>query len=342
MVCLICQCETGQTHSVREMMFGTREVFHYFECDLCSCLSLRDPPNDLSQYYPAEKYYSLGATRSTLVPRNEFRRWLKKYRDRAACLNRGGVAGFIANRYPNEDASVWRNWLRHTSVKSHSARILDVGCGQGWHLSQLDALGFINLTGVDPYLREDDCSGPVKIHACQLSELSDSGFDLITLHHALEHVPNQLDTLHQISRKLAPDGHCMVRIPIVSRGPWKTYGTDWAEIDAPRHFVLHTEMSLKLAAEQAGLSIRCIQYESDIFTYAASELYRRNLSLYDDTQNRQRPLASVFDSAELQQFESMSRAHHIPAWAGRAAFFLTRTSSGEGSGRHEIYSDLRR
>lgn len=116
---------------------------------------------------------------------------------------------------------------------------------------------------------------------------------LIALHHSLEHMPDQVVAFQQISHLLAPGGDCMVRIPIVSRGPWKLYGTDWVEIDVPRHFVLHSEMSLKLAAEQAGLSIKCVQYESELFTWA-SELYRRGLSLYDNEQKRQRTLTDVF------------------------------------------------
>jgi len=315
------------THLVREMMFGMREEFHYFECDHCCCLSLQDPPDDMSLFYPPDKYYSLSENQPILVSRNPIRRWIKHFRDHAICFDRRGLPGVIARRYPNQDALDWREWIRHTSLRSHRARILDVGCGNGWHLSRLYGLGFSNLTGVDPYLPGDTNLGPIRIHASPLPSLFGREFDFIMLHHSLEHMPNQAEVLTQIRRLLAPDGECLVRIPIVSRGPWRTYGTDWAEIDAPRHFVLHTEMSLKIAAETAGLAIKCIQYESESFTYAASELYRRDLSLYDNDAKRHRDLASVFDASELQQFEFLSRAHHIPGWAGRAAFFLTPLSS---------------
>lgn len=315
------------THLVREMMLGTREEFRYFECDLCCCLSLLNPPDDMSLFYPPNKYYSLSANPSISVPRNPIRRWLKSVRDHAICFDRSGLPGVIARRYPNQDALDCRAWIRHTSLRSHRARILDVGCGNGWHLSQFHGLGFTNLTGVDPYLAEDIHFGPVRIHACPLAELGSREFDFIMLHHSLEHMPNQAEVLAQVRQLLAPDGTCLVRIPIVSRGPWRTYGADWAEIDAPRHFVLHSEMSLKIAAEKAGLAIQCIQYESESFSYATSELYRRNLSLYDDDTKRHRQPTSVFDAAELQQFELMSRSHHIPGWAGRAAFFLTPHST---------------
>ena len=315
------------THLVREMMFGMREEFHYFECDYCCCLSLMDPPDDMSSYYPSDKYYSFSENQPKSESRGPIRRWIKHVRDHALCFDRRGLPGLISRWYPNQDAMDCREWIRHTSLRSHRARILDVGCGNGWHLSRLHGLGFTNLTGVDPYLPEDIHSGPVSILACPLPALFGRVFDFIMLHHSLEHMANQVEVLTQIRSLLATDGECLVRIPIVSRGPWRTYGADWAEIDAPRHFVLHTEMSLKIAAEAAGLAIKCIQYESESFTYAASELYRRNLSLYDNDAKCQRHLPSLFDASELQQFESLSRTHHIPGWAGRAAFFLTPLAS---------------
>ncbi len=309
------------------MMLGMREEFNYFECDHCCCLSLLNPPDDMSLFYPPDKYYSFRESQSISVSRNPVRTWIKHVRDRALCFDRQGLPGLISRWYPNQDALDCRGWIRHTSLRSHRARILDVGCGHGWHLSLLHRLGFTNLTGVDPYLPEDIVFGPVRIHASPIPVLFGRVFDFIMLHHSLEHMPNQVEVLTQIRRLLAPNGECLVRIPIVSRGPWRTYGADWAEIDAPRHFVLHSEMSLKIAAEKAGLAIKCIQYESESFSYATSELYRRNLSLYDDDTKRHRQPASVFDASELQQFELMSRSHHIPGWAGRAAFFLTPHSS---------------
>ena len=55
----VCESEKGMTHLVREMMFGMRQAFHYFECDHCCCLSLLNPPDDMSLFYPPDKYLSL-------------------------------------------------------------------------------------------------------------------------------------------------------------------------------------------------------------------------------------------------------------------------------------------
>jgi hypothetical protein len=57
-VCSICGNTGGnKTHSVREMMFGMRDVFQYLECGACGCLQLLNIPKDMGKYYP-EQYYS--------------------------------------------------------------------------------------------------------------------------------------------------------------------------------------------------------------------------------------------------------------------------------------------
>jgi hypothetical protein len=321
------------------MMFGMLDEFRYFECDRCCSLCLIDPPRDLAPYYAADKYYSFHETVSVRIPQNPLRRWFKHFRDQSICLGHPGLRGWVARRFPNSDADTFRTWLQHTAVRSHSAGILDVGCGNGWHLWQLHGLGFTSLTGVDPYLPDDISGGPFRIHACDLSTLSGRKFDFIMLHHSFEHMARQVEELKQVRELLTDTGTCMIRIPIVSRGPWKTYGANWAEIDAPRHFVLHSELSLKLTAEAAGLSLKCIQYESVPFSYAASELYRRGLSLYDESAKSQRQFEKVFERSELSQFEALSKLHHVPGWAGRAAFFLTRLNETR-SGNTDIYSIL--
>ena len=58
MNCRICgNAEDNRTFEVREMMFGTRETFTYFQCAKCGCLQMVEIPSDMSRYYPPE-YYS--------------------------------------------------------------------------------------------------------------------------------------------------------------------------------------------------------------------------------------------------------------------------------------------
>src|ERR1035437_10617754 len=58
MNCRICQsAEVSLSVVTREMMFGLRDEFTYFECAVCGCVQIQDIPADLGRYYP-QNYYS--------------------------------------------------------------------------------------------------------------------------------------------------------------------------------------------------------------------------------------------------------------------------------------------
>lgn len=58
--CRICGDESEhKAYQVREMFFGTKEEFVYFECDKCQCIQIMEIPENLGEYYGSE-YYSFG------------------------------------------------------------------------------------------------------------------------------------------------------------------------------------------------------------------------------------------------------------------------------------------
>lgn len=77
-LCKICYSETGdKTYIVKEMMFGFNEIFNYVERQKCGCLQIKDPPPDISKYYP-KTYYSLKKVSSK--PDNNFVSFLRQQR----------------------------------------------------------------------------------------------------------------------------------------------------------------------------------------------------------------------------------------------------------------------
>jgi len=40
MNCAICGENSGIEHTLREMMFGTRDEFAYWECSACGCIQI--------------------------------------------------------------------------------------------------------------------------------------------------------------------------------------------------------------------------------------------------------------------------------------------------------------
>lgn len=78
--CRICGNETNnRAFHVREMMFGWKDVFEYFECADCGCVQIAAIPDDLDKYYPTD-YYAFGKPGHTGTPSVS---WWRKLRNRA-------------------------------------------------------------------------------------------------------------------------------------------------------------------------------------------------------------------------------------------------------------------
>ena len=58
MNCVICNYDIslGDKLVVKEMMFGTKEEFEYYQCRNCEALQIKSVPNNIFKYY--ENYYT--------------------------------------------------------------------------------------------------------------------------------------------------------------------------------------------------------------------------------------------------------------------------------------------
>jgi hypothetical protein len=75
MRCRLCGGTPSRTITVREMMYGTGELFDYFACSSCGCLQIARIPDDFAPYYPGD-YYSLSPAHvRTLSFRRLAARW---------------------------------------------------------------------------------------------------------------------------------------------------------------------------------------------------------------------------------------------------------------------------
>jgi SAM-dependent methyltransferase len=292
------------------MMFGLREEFPYFECARCGCLQIAVIPNDISKYYP-ENYYSF----QILSP--------------ARILIKGQYlsdpfTGILAlKRFLSLLPGIRfiPEWIRRTQVQT-SQSVLELGCGQGAKLLEMRAVGYADLMGVDPFLPHDyTTSSGVALWRKNISDL-DRSFDLVMLHHSLEHIPKQLETLLEIKRHLKPDGTVLIRIPLASSFAWKNYGANWVQLDAPRHFYLHTLKSMSILAEQAGFHIANTLYDSTAFQFWGSEQYARDIPLRDPRSFNENKRQSLFSRSALREFDREARRLNKQAQGDQAAFYL--------------------
>lgn len=324
--CRICGSTSGAIHQAREMMFGRREPFTYFECHGCGCVQLADPPADLAPYYPPN-YLSHECHDIRLDGRpGGLRGWVADRRNEAQLLGRGGPWRAVAAARPRPDVRPLPPFLSRVPELRFRTRILDVGCGWARLLYTLAAVGFRDLTGVDPYLPADSRpSAALRLVKGTVHGLTDGPYDLILFNHVLEHVADPVADLKAACRLLAPGGVCVVRVPTANSAVWKTYGTDWVELDAPRHLFIHSHDSLRRTAAAAGLRVADLVSDSEGFGYWGSELYRRDLSLMDPVTGAQRDPAANFSPTELAHFDAQAEADNRANAGGRVTAYLRHT-----------------
>lgn len=260
--CRICGNLTGNlVHVAREMLLGLGESFRYLECRDCGCLQLLDKPADLARYYPPD-YYSF-ATHGLIL------RFLRRSRS-AYAFGRSNLIGWLitALALPNHSVGA----VRRLRV-SKDAAILDIGCGAGRLLQDLAWLGFQKLSGCDPYVPGDAVlPGDIRLWKRSVADMTGQ-FDFIMLNHSYEHMDQPADAMRHVARLLKPGGLAVFHIPVASSYAWRRYGVHWVNLDAPRHFFLHTFKSMALLTERAGLRICRVVHESNGEQFWASEQY---------------------------------------------------------------------
>jgi SAM-dependent methyltransferase len=320
---LVCQvCMTAAKHqkfTAREMMFGTRDRFEYFECSECGCVQIETPPDDIGKYYPPN-YYSLAqpAPPRKFTPRERFvTRRISSY----LLTGKGRLGALLHKRHPG--AADVPTWLKPSELRlGVRSRILDVGCGRGELLLQLRELGFTRLLGADAYIDSDiSYDRGLKIRKAQLSDLK-GRFDLIMLHHSFEHMPEPRATMNHLFRLTRRGRYVIVRVPVAGSYAWRKYGTDWVGLDAPRHFFLHTPRSLGLLAEQAGFQLTTVIYDSAGSQFAASEQYRAGIPLTDPRSFTVNPPGKLFSEERLREFEAQAAALNATGDGDQACFYL--------------------
>jgi len=267
--CRICQGQTGTVYYAKERLIGLSEEFRYFHCVTCGCLQL-----DQDVENPARFYGSGYGTVHASALKQALRTVMYYFSFSPSDLLAKSMAVFT----PGCNYGL----MRVLRKLPKDIDILDVGCGSGRLLHSLRSLGFTGrLIGIDAYLKQNQTFGNhVAIRKAELTSFADAkGFDLICLMHTFEHLAKQEESLNAIKRLLKRGGLCVISIPIVGSAQWHRFGTQWVQMDPPRHLFLHTPHSLRMLAERNGMKVSCTIRESSAFQFWGTALVRQGVPI---------------------------------------------------------------
>ncbi len=240
-------------------MFSLPGSFKYRQCENCSCIYLIEIPDKLELYY-GDGYYSKVASRISAARKLRTMLYISKF-------------SFLVDWNPRRDLDALK-----VAKFDKSKTLLDVGCGSAAGLvHDLRDLGY-NATGVDPYISADvkDRFG-YSVLKKTIFEL-EGQYDLVLFRHSLEHIANPKEVIFKARSLLAPGGQCVICVPVVGWA-WKIYGSNWVQLDAPRHLCIYTENGMDILAKSAKMTVTNVVFDSDDFQFWASEGYEKGKTL---------------------------------------------------------------
>ena len=240
----------------RERPFRIGDIgFGLRRCRRCRRMLLdpRPAPGEIPACYKDE-YYGSGP-RKFISP---IERVVDRFRDGRAALAARLLAGI-----PN----------------AGSGRVLDIGCGSGQFLARLARSG-CQCHGTELSAETGRRAALVpglELHlgALEASTYAPGAFDLISIWHVLEHLPDPDSVLGYCHRWLVPGGALLIAVP--NAGSWQAalFGGSWFHLDPPRHLHHFNRESLGVMLGAAGFRaerIRTLSWEQNLYGILQSAL----------------------------------------------------------------------
>jgi 2-polyprenyl-3-methyl-5-hydroxy-6-metoxy-1,4-benzoquinol methylase len=290
-----------------------QKTFTYAYCEVCKTLTHTEPNFDASPYYQG-RYYSHSLKKENVVKTAALR-----VRNAATAFAPSWLSEAVCAISEHPVLPRLRPILRGDFGRAITAkhRWIDIGCGAGSLLRDMRGIGFTDLTGADPFMREERHERGFRLLRSDGVSLNQV-FDVVMMHHSLEHVPHPEETLEALHRILSPSGVMLIRIPLCGSELWRRHGGAWANLDAPRHVTLWSAKGFVQAAERTGWKTRSV-----VFDAMARSIYAGEARIRFHVHEMNQDVRRYFTKAQHKGFEREVRELNRQGVADAAAFYLT-------------------
>jgi 2-polyprenyl-3-methyl-5-hydroxy-6-metoxy-1,4-benzoquinol methylase len=145
---------------------------------------------------------------------------------------------------------------QHQPVKG---KILDIGAGTGDFLLEAKNKNW-ETVGVEP--NEKAKSIAIKkgvLFADTIEKLESNSFDVITLWHVLEHVPDVVHQVAELKRLLKPSGTLIIAVPNFKSFDANYYKSFWAAYDVPRHLWHFSKTAIEKLFDKQNMNLVAVK-----------------------------------------------------------------------------------
>ncbi len=222
------------------------ELVHDTELDM---LITKPQPSDLKKYYESEAYISHTDANKSFVDR---------------------IYQQIKKRSLRKKVKLLDTYTQ--SKKS----LLDIGAGTGDFLLAAKR-GNYEVSGVEPNQKAVQLAAAKGLTLVpELHLLPKQEYELITLWHVLEHLPNLDEQIVQMKKVLAQNGTLIVAVPNFKSYDARYYKNFWAAYDVPRHLWHFSKTAIQKIFEEHGMQLVCtlpMRYDA-FYVSLLSEKYK--------------------------------------------------------------------
>lgn len=236
--CPLCQSSHIDLNMTTTDYTVSLSSFELWRCRHCGFLFTQNIPDEQSigEYYKAEAYVS--------------------HTDSSK-----GFINAVYHKVRNITLRQKRKLIQQVSGKQ-TGRLLDVGCGTGAFLNEMQSNGW-QVKGLEPDATAVGvCKSKYGIQPGELKELFslDAGsFEVVTLWHVLEHVHQLHAYMEQLSKLIGKNGKLIIAVPNHTAADAAYYKENWAAYDVPRHLYHFAPATMRKLAHLYGMKVDAIR-----------------------------------------------------------------------------------
>jgi len=161
-------------------------------------------------------------------------------------------------------------------INSKNPIVLDIGCGTGSFLEFLNNSDW-NTSGIEPSSVARNLAIEKGVNCfSNVGELENQKFDIITMWHVLEHVPDFNKQFDEFKSLLNERGVVVIAVPNFESYDAKFYDQYWAALDVPRHLWHFSEQAISKIASQHNFILKEIKpmWFDSFYVSLLSEKYK--------------------------------------------------------------------
>jgi SAM-dependent methyltransferase len=264
--CPLCQQRTSEPWLLLPGDWRRPEVSETYDVRWCRACDFgfvapRPSPSQVGAFYDFAEYYTHTAGKGDAKPAKKPLTLSEKLRIKLAwTFDKGRVL------YPTTEMMLQDVQHAVQPASGGKPRVLDLGCGSGSALMKLRDAG-CEVAGIEPDARAAEACREkgLNVHAGTGEDipaaLQAHRFDLVMMHHAMEHCIEPLRVARNVAALLAPQGVFLCEVPNNhAYGLRNLCGPAWHWLDVPRHLNFFTQASMESLMQAAGLRVLRTQH----------------------------------------------------------------------------------